>query len=253
MAIHAMRRFLRKLKRNAENTLLYLKFAAEGNRVERITDFNRMSKPILLLHGLAATRRVFQILENRLRMDGYSIFTLHLGGLADTFNTDPINESASFVAKKVKRLYAKYKIKGKLTIIGHSKGGLIGRYYVKKYGGAEFTQCLITLGTPHNGTPWAFIGYFTLLGLFSKSLLQMIPASKFIRELNHTPWPRGVKIISIYSKEDPFAIYPSAMLDPKGNPNVHNLEIPSQGHTDFLITKKSYRVIRQALKLKIKK
>ncbi len=251
--LHAFIRFVRRLKRNTENTITYLKFAFEGNKIERQTDLYHCRKPILLMHGLGATRRVFQVLENRLRQDGHSVITIHLGGVLDTFNTKAIDESAKFVSEKVERLFRKYKIKEKLTIIGHSKGGLIARYYIKKYGGDKYCHSLITLGTPHNGSPWAVIGYIPIFAFLSKSIRQMFPSSDFLRELNNTHWPKGVKAVSIYSKEDHFAIYPASVLETHNNPNVHNMEIPNQGHTDFLISKASYWAIKRALGIRIKK
>jgi hypothetical protein len=43
----------------------------------------------------------------------------------------------------------------KITIIGHSLGGLIGRYYVEndQLDGARYVRQLITVGTPHSGAP----------------------------------------------------------------------------------------------------
>ena len=37
-------------------------------------------------------------------------------------------------------------------VIGHSMGGLIGRYLVQRLGGDEYVHTLVTLGTPHQGT-----------------------------------------------------------------------------------------------------
>ena len=115
----------------------------------------------------------------RLRRDGYCVWSINLGGLFDAFNTHGIDESAERVRDKVERLYGRYNL-GPLSIIGHSKGGLIGRYYVKRLGGDRRVKNLITLGTPHNGTPTAYLGCVTM-GAFARSVWQMTPMSPFMR------------------------------------------------------------------------
>lgn len=41
----------------------------------------------------------------------------------------------------------------KLVLIGHSMGGLISRWFIECLGGWKDTRALITLGTPHRGSP----------------------------------------------------------------------------------------------------
>jgi pimeloyl-ACP methyl ester carboxylesterase len=40
----------------------------------------------------------------------------------------------------------------RLVLVGHSMGGLVGRYFLECLGGWKFTRALITLGTPHRGS-----------------------------------------------------------------------------------------------------
>src|SRR5262245_29686715 len=109
-------------KRDLYTTLTYVKLALEGNRVERLTDFSHCKRPVLLLYGFGATRSVLNILERRLRNDGFGVFSFNLGGIFHTFNTRCIEEMAQLVHEKVERLCQKYHLK-KISIIGHSKGG----------------------------------------------------------------------------------------------------------------------------------
>jgi pSer/pThr/pTyr-binding forkhead associated (FHA) protein len=44
-------------------------------------------------------------------------------------------------------------VKGPITIIGHSLGTLVTRYYVEKLGGKRFVERIILMGGPHYGTP----------------------------------------------------------------------------------------------------
>jgi pimeloyl-ACP methyl ester carboxylesterase len=181
------------------------------------------------------------VLERRLRRDGHCVFSLHLGGFRRTFNTRGIDDLAEYVRTKVERIYLRNPGLGPLTIIGHSKGGLIGAYYVKKLGGWQRTRALLTLGTPHAGTSAAYAAL--PFGLLAPSLWQMIPGSPFVRRLQRGPWPPGVRLVSIYSREDRVARYPSALIDTWDLPYLRNVEVDAKGHRDFLHKKRIYDVI----------
>ncbi len=236
---------LRRVKRQWYDVRGYFAFDRSGNQVVRRTDFTQCPRPVLLLHGFMGTRRVFDVLERRLRRDGYCVFSFNLGGLLDAFNTLTIEECAEKVRDKVERLYARYEL-GPLSIVGHSKGGLIGRYYVKRLGGHQRVRSLITLGTPHNGTPFAYVGIATV-GVFAKSVWQMTPMSPFIRRLKIGAFPANVRFVSIYSKADRFSPFPCCILENAGQPNLRNAEVLGIGHRDFVFKKAVYDVIRQEL------
>ena len=246
MTLKSLQRYIRKVRRRTGTTVEYFRLAFEGNKIERLCDFHALKRPILLLQGYAGTRRVFHVLERRLREDGFSVFSLNLGGIFDTFNTKPIPQLAQHVAQKIDSLYKRYDIREKLVIIGHSKGGLIGRCYIKDFAGHHRVKTLITLGTPHNGNPWAMLGLLTPLAFLTESIRQMTPMSPFIRRMNRTPWPEGVQVVSIYSKSDTICPYPSAVLKPQDS-QVKNLEIMNVGHVEFLLKKSAYGLIRKEL------
>lgn len=44
-----------------------------------------------------------------------------------------------------------------LTIVAHSMGGLVSRYYIEQLGGASAVRSLVTVGTPHAGSPEALL------------------------------------------------------------------------------------------------
>jgi triacylglycerol lipase len=237
--------------RKARNQLRYLAgyidwSDAAGAPVPRVTDFTRCQRPVLLLHGFFATRRSFEVLERRLRRDGYCVFSLDLGGLRRTFNTRGIDDLADFVRAKVERIYSRNPGMGPLTIIGHSKGGLIGAYYVKKLGGWRRTRALVTMGTPHQGTPAAYAAL--PLGIFAHSVWQMTPMSPFIRRLQRGAWPPGVRFTSLYSKDDRLAPYPSTLIETFGLPYLTNVEVEAHGHREFLYKKRVYDVLLAELR-----
>ncbi len=236
---------LARWRRQARYLGGYLRFDRCGNRIRRRTDFSQCPRPVLLLYGLLSTRRSCEVLERRLRRDGYGVFSIDLGGLGGVFNTRGIDESAELVRDKVERLYARYPL-GPLSIIGHSKGGLIGRYYVERLGGDARVRTLVTLGTPHQGTPRAYLGCATV-GWFAPSVWQMTPRSAFLRRLNLGPWPQSVRLVSVYSAADGCTPLGSGQLALHGPQQGENVELPGLRHRDFLVARSVYRVVQRAL------
>jgi triacylglycerol lipase len=234
-----------RLRRKVRYLRGYFDFDVTGNRVRRRTDFQDCPRPVLLLYGLLSTRRSCEVLERRLRHDGYGVFSIDLGGLAGAFNTRGIDESAELVRDKVERLYARYPL-GPLSIIGHSKGGLIGRYYIERLGGDARVRTLVTLATPHLGTPSAYLGC-AAFGLFAPSVWQMTPKCTFLRRLNMGPWPEDVRLVSVYSRADACTPFPSGRLPLPEARNVENVELPGLRHRDFLVAASAYAVVRRAL------
>lgn len=235
----------RRLKRVIQDVRGYVSFDRAGNEIIRRTDFANCPRPVLLLHGFLGTRRVLEVLEHRLRRDGYCVWSINLGGFLSAYNTRGIDDCAETVREKIERLYARYQL-GPMSIIGHSKGGLIGRYYVKRLGGQLRVRNLITLGTPHNGTPTAYLGC-AAVGVVAKSVWQMTPMSPFIRRLKIGAFPRNVRFVSIYSKTDRFSPFPSCILEDQGTGNLFNVEVPGVRHREFVYRRSVYEVVRRQL------
>lgn len=246
MPLSLLKRKARRLSRRARSWSTIAQLTLMGNEIEERTPLKNCKNPVLMLYGYGATRRTLAILEKRLKKEGYKIISVRLGGFFDTFNTASIEESARHIDTKIEKLYKKYHMRGKLTIIGHSKGGLIGQYYIKFLNGGKRTKCLITLGTPHNGTPWCFLTAYTPLALLSKSLAQMSPTSSFIKKLKETPFPKTCRVFSIYSKEDIASPFPCAILDEA--PNVKNIEVYGVTHAELLIKKNVLHAILHGLR-----
>jgi len=226
---------LRRVRQQLRHLRGHFELDGRGNRIARKTDFTNCPRPVLLLYGVFATRRTLEVLERRLRRDGYCVFSLDLSAPGRVFDTRGIQDLAELVRAKVERMYARYPGMGPLTVIGHSKGGLVGAYYVKRLGGSSRTRALITLGTPHNGTPTTL---FALpMALLDRSILQMTPRSSFVRGLQDGPWPPGVGFTSIYSRRDRLTLHPGAMLE-----GARNVEVDCS-HRGFLVRKRAYDAI----------
>jgi triacylglycerol esterase/lipase EstA (alpha/beta hydrolase family) len=235
---------LRRLKRQVRYLAGYVDLEPPGPSA-RAADFDRAERPVLLLNGFMATRRAVEVLERRLRRDGYTVFSFNLGAVQQVIRRG-IDDLADHVRTKVERLYERHPGMGPLTIIGHSQGGLVGAWYVKKLGGWRRVRALVTMGTPHRGAPAALAAL--PLGLLAPAVVQMAPRSRFLRRLASGDWPAGVRLTSIWSRQDLLAPYPSAVVETCGLPQVRNVEVRVDGHRDFLFRRGIYQTVLEDLR-----
>lgn len=225
----------------------YLKTLHQANSIPKTLDFGKTRRPVLLLYGFGATRRSLSILEARLKCDGFDVFSINLGGWMELFNTHPIDRVAQKVAEKIENLCGRYHLP-RISIIGYSKGGLIGRYYVNCLGGNKRVHTLITLATPHQGNPWVLLPHLFGIGFFSKGLRQMLPRSPFIKKLNRRPHPEDVYLVSIASQKDKQCPPKYCRLPQNGGDRaVFNVVLGHLYHSDFVMKHKAYEEILKHL------
>jgi pimeloyl-ACP methyl ester carboxylesterase len=199
---------------------------------------------MLLVHGFLATPRIVGWLAARLSRLGYCPHGVDLGGLFGRFNARPIEELARVVADRIEQLARDHRCE-RIDLVGHSEGGLIGRYYVQKLDGARRVRHLITLGTPHRGTPWAHSGH--LVRQVLPSLRQMAPGSPLLRALGKDSFPTSVRLTSIYSRRDSLCPPLSCRLEVSGAPHLKNVEVMRGGHLDLLFSAEIPSIISREL------
>ncbi len=219
-----------------------------GNQVTRHDDFADHEETVLLIHGFFQTRNVWEVMEERLRADGYGVFSFDLGGLLWRFNTRPIDALSEMIAEKLDRIFDRTAL-DRFHIVGHSKGGLIARQYIQQHGGDRRVKSLITLGTPHHGTPTAALGLGMFAGgLLSRSPIDMLPGSSFLRKLGRDTFPAGVPLVSIYSVHDVVCPWWCSVLRPRpGESSMKNLKVRGIGHTALTHDPGVYHLVRNEL------
>ena len=109
-----------------------------GRRSARFDDAGMPGDTVLLIQGFFQTRRVMETLETRLRADGFRVVSFRLGGLLWNFNTRGVATLARRIDHKLRRLREGRDI-GRVHIVGHSMGGLVGRYLVQEEGAANMS------------------------------------------------------------------------------------------------------------------
>ena len=214
--------------------------------------FSGKQPTVILVSGFAATSRSVSVMRKRLLRDGFNVIVLSLDWqeLADGVRgLYRLAEKLSAVAIRIRK--HRELQRSRIHLVAHSAGGLVARYYVQLLGGSAYCDSLITLGTPHSGTWIAGLGLFTHLILKARCLFHMLPVSPFIRRLNRAPLPRGFRLISISSTGDYLCPRRTtrlpAALTSQGPVDVQTIELEGLSHSDFLLSKESYGVLRRFL------
>jgi triacylglycerol lipase len=227
--------WFRYLLKQANHGVAYLRHGARGNsyRQPSIRESEEQT-PVVLLHGFLGTRGVMYAIEHRLAKEGVPVFSFSFGKL----NTSDIKESAYQLHEKIERLIAP--ISGKIDIIGHSMGGLVALYYIKRLGGHRRVRKLISMGTPYHGTWAALLGVATM-GMLSRSTWQLLPGSGFLRELLRGPLPPETSFYTIRATDDALCPFERSNLD-----GSQDIVVP-YGHASLVISGRVYEEIRKAL------
>lgn len=187
--------------------------------------------PVLLVHGWSLNRGCFWMMRRRLLRDGWSpvcCFDYRTLGL-------DVEGAAAQLRVMVDHLVQAGGGQRPLMLIGHSLGGLVLRYYARRYP-APHVRRIVTLGTPHGGT--------ALAPSAGGTIHKLNPSSPFLKTLCAADRvPQQFDVIAIHSSFD-------AMILPPHNaeyPGAFNIEIAAVGHNTLLFSAKVYQLIAENL------
>ncbi|MGF1467919.1 MAG: lipase family alpha/beta hydrolase [Sandaracinaceae bacterium] len=132
----------------------------------------RTRYPVLLVHGVMGFDQVtvrgksyayFRGVEEHLEALGTDVRSVRLPSLSS------VEVRARALAEIVERTAAP-----KVNLVAHSMGGLDARYAIARHGLASRVASLVTIGTPHRGTPLADAGTRLLDRLGLRAILRRI-------------------------------------------------------------------------------
>jgi triacylglycerol lipase len=134
--------------------------------------------PVVLVHGTFADMTVsWNLVSPVLKANGYCVFALDYGNRG----TGPIEQSAAELRDFVNRVLAATGA-AKVSLVGHSQGGMMPRYYIKFLGGAGRVDDLIGLVPSNHGTTTPLAGVAGDAGCVACD--QQIAGSAFLVNLN---------------------------------------------------------------------
>lgn len=208
-------------------------------------------QPVIIVAGTISPAFANEPLAQRMRNDGYRvwIYVLPNGGLGD------IRNSAAGLAPLVDSVRAQTGA-SKVSLVGHSQGGLVARDYVKNLGGSTKVDKIVTLGAPNYGTAIAniasFLGFGNCVGIVGCQ--QMAIGSSYLANLNAGDDSIGsVRYTNIATKLDEVVNpYKTSFLN-TADGNIQNVAIQDKcwlrvvGHVGLILDGTAYSGVRQAL------
>ena len=165
--------------------------------------------PAVLVHGTFGDQQsLLDRLSLRLKRDGYCVFSLDYGNRG----TGPIENSASELKAFVDEVLAATGA-AKVSLVGHSQGGMMPRYFIKNLGGASIVEDLVGVAPSNHGTEVS--GSFSA-GDNCTACDQQSAGSPFLTELNSgDETPGEVDYTQITTKNDEVVVpYTSGFLTP---------------------------------------
>jgi len=184
-------------------------------------------EPVVFLYGTFG-QTSWGVIDAALSAGGSCLYPFDYGN----GGTGEIARSAGALAKFVDDVLARTGAK-RVSIIGHSQGGLMARYYVKFLGGDKYVDDLIGLSPPNHGTTNPLVVQGAATGC--EACTEQQAGSPFLAKLNaNEEAPPPVDYTVIQTRYDFVVIpYTSALLS--GPPDrVTNIILQDHCPGDFI-------------------
>jgi triacylglycerol lipase len=138
---------------------------------------------VVLVHGFFASAGVFRPLRARLEREA--------GARVATFTHAP-GVGIRRIARRLARLVDQFPAGTRITVVGHSLGGIVARWYVQELGGHERVARTISLASPFGGidVPPLLVG------------ADLHEQSALLRRLRERAHVHGVPHTSIIGEDD---------------------------------------------------
>jgi pimeloyl-ACP methyl ester carboxylesterase len=183
-------------------------------------------RPIIVLHGYAMNRANFLPLAFRLARAGLGpVLGFEYWSLG---RTAAAARQLGWFIDEVRRATGAAQV----DVIGHSMGGVVGRYYVSLAGGDGVVANLITLGSPHTGTEMSAIG-------IGHPARELVLGSALLTRLAATPPPARTRVTVVWSRGD--ALVPGARQ--LAFPGAEVILYPDLGHVALLGSRRVARAV----------
>jgi triacylglycerol lipase len=184
--------------------------------------------PVVLVHGTFAATS-WQLIAPALAQLGYCVFTFDYGDMG----TGEIAASAHELSDYVDRLLARTGAR-RVSIVGHSEGGMMPRYYIKFLGGGAKVDDLVALSPSNHGTTNPLVLEGAALGCTACAEQEAVN-SPFLNTLNHgdeAPAPVDYTVVqTIY--DEIVMPYTSAFLDGPAS-RVTNVTLQNACPNDYV-------------------
>jgi triacylglycerol esterase/lipase EstA (alpha/beta hydrolase family) len=190
--------------------------------------------PVVLVHGTFANRfNSWQAMSPALKAAGHCVYALNYGayngsGAVGVYGIAPIERSAGELRDFVASVRAQTGA-AKVSLVGHSQGGLMPRYFIKHLGGAAVVEDLVGLAPSNHGTT----NPLAPLALSCPACRQQVAGSAFLRDLNAgDESPGDASYTQVVTRYDQVVVpYTSGYLAPDANVTNVTLQDVCPGDT----------------------
>lgn len=201
-----------------------------------LTSLAVMNRPLVLLHGLWDTPRLFRRLEEELRQrnPGIELYAPHL---PHRLGAVPIRDLAARLAALIE---ARFGPKRQLDLFGFSMGGVIGRTWLQEHSGWQRTRRFVCLGSPQKGTLTAQLVPRPLLA----GIADMKIGSDLLRDLDRDVSAlQAIDCLSLFTPLD-LTVFPGwrAVL-----PVGQRRPLPVLSHRQLMLNPQAIRTVAAAL------
>jgi len=230
---------------NGDHTQLELglrRYEPELGTWVRLHDDERLEeRVVLLIHGLDEPGGVWDHLAPALHADAHTVLRF------DYRNDQAITLSADEMGFAMQQLGAHGVVE--TDLVCHSMGGLVSRDWITRDGYQAMSLrvgTMITLGTPHGGSPWARLRAVAeareqvqrwaesddldptrLLGFLDDGTgqagIDLLPGSDFLRSLDSRAMPDGVRVICVVGRTDEPATMAGTLGSASARSALHDL------------------------------
>ena len=202
-----------------------------------VGDVEAAGTPIVLVHGIFDNRSIFTLLRRGLHRRGFgSTYALNYSALTDDVRA--VSQRLGTLIEQVCDETGHERV----HVVGHSLGGLIGRYLVQRLGGDKRVHTLVTLGTPHGGTLPAHIVPLELAR-------QMRIDSDLIAELAEPAPDCRTRFLAFWSDIDQLVIPQSHARVDHPDLRARNVLVRGVGHLSLPVDGRVVREIATTLAL----
>jgi pimeloyl-ACP methyl ester carboxylesterase len=190
---------------------------------------------VVLLHGWAGWSRQLLGLDLYLRRRlGRRVLRVDLG-----LGLDCIRRCAERAHEVVAGLAARGPLEA-VDLVGYSMGGLVATELLKRLDGGHRVRSVVTLGTPHRGSPLARVALRLLRGR-SASLQQMLPEADFLRDLGSCPLPPGTALYSVAGSND--LLVPPRYAELPRRSGCHNVVLLGADHWGLVMDASAHELV----------
>ncbi|MEO0968636.1 MAG: alpha/beta fold hydrolase [Cyanobacteria bacterium J06639_18] len=191
----------------------------------------KQRNPVLLVHGIWDTGKVFRKMSSCLKQQGRDVYDIDL---VPNNGDAALEELAQQLANHIKTNFNSDRA---LDLVGFSMGGIVSRYYVQRLGGIKRVQKFITISSPHYGTRVAYLSQ-------RRGAKQMRPGSAFLKDLNQDmSILKQVDYTSIWTPLDMMIVPANSSKMPVGKEII----IPVLLHAWMLIDSRSLAAVAEVL------